>query len=178
MASNRGRASVDAFFASAPERLIKVLAGAGRAGGKVIADEAKSRVTSDAVREDIRTRVKTTEGLIVVTVDVKKGWGRSLGTWLEYGTDPHLISVDDRQSGGRTVRRINMLAKSEGSHSLVIGGKFVGATIMHPGARPAPFLRPALDIGGQEAIATAQAYLNARVGRAGVNTSGIEGDDA
>ena len=175
MATVRGRDSVSTFFVTAPEKLARVLRGAGRAGGNVIATEAKERTTSAEVREDIRVRTRTSDGRIVVRIDVKPGWGRSLGTWLEYGTSGHFIAVDDSQREGRTAGRINRLAKAG---TLVINGKPVGSTVWHPGSRPHPFLRPALDVKERDAIATAQTYINARVGPGGINTSGEEGEDA
>jgi hypothetical protein len=117
-----------------------------------------------------------------VTVTVKPGWGRSLGFWQEYGTDPHFISVDPAISGGRTAGRVNRLTKdgqTDVAATLVINGKPVGKTVHHPGAAAQPFLRPALDIKGRDAIATAQGYINARVTPAGiVGTAEPEGDDA
>jgi hypothetical protein len=175
MATTRGRASVDALFATAQEKLERVLRGAGRAGGKVIADEAKDRTTSEEVREDIRIRARASDGRIVVTIDVKPGWGRSVGTWLEYGTSGHYITVDDSQRQGMTASRINRVGKAG---TLVINGKPVGSTVWHPGARPHPFLRPALDVKERDAIAKAQSYINARVVRGGINAAGDEGDDA
>ena len=62
---------------------------------------------------------------------------------------------------------------------MIIGGKFVGETVWHPGAKPHPFLRPSLDIKGAEAIAAAQSYINAHVTPSGIVASAEpEGDDA
>lgn len=175
MASLRGRAEVSAFLASAPAKLTNVLRGAARAGATVIADEIKTTTPSDAVREAVRIRTKKGDGRIVVTIDVKPGWGRAVGTWLEYGTAPHFISVDDSQRNGMSVGRVN---KSHAAGSIVIGGQFVGATVFHPGARPHPTFRPALDLKEVEAIAAAQGYINSRVSRAGIMDadSGREGE--
>jgi hypothetical protein len=74
-----------------------------------------------------------------------------------------------------TANRINQLGRGG---TLVINGKPAGATVWHPGARPHPFLRPALDVKEREAIGAAQSYINARVGPGGINASGTEGDDA
>lgn len=179
MVVRRGRQSVGALFATAPAKLSRVLRGAGRAGGVVIADEAKGRSASDAVRTDVRVQTRAVDERVVTTIDVKPGWGRRVGTWLEYGTDPHFISVDDAVRGGRTVRRLNMLARDNGgNHSLVIGGRFVGATIFHPGARAEPWLRPALDHKEADALREAQRYIDARIDRRGIDDRGIEDDDA
>lgn len=178
MPTVRGRSEVKRFIAQLPgdiER--KLLRGAGRAAANVIADEARDRSISSEVSGAIKVKVSAAEGRVVAKVQVR-GKGAFIAPWLEYGTKPHLISVDDSQRGGKSVKRINDLAKATGSsHSLVIGGKFVGATVMHPGATPHPFLRPALDTKEVEAIAAAQDFIRSRVTRAGI-VGPDEGDDA
>lgn len=169
MPTVRGKADVDRFMAQIPVDMTKVLRGAGRAGAKVVSAEIKELTPSEEVRDNLRTRTKQYDGRIVVRIDVKPGWARSLGTWLEYGTSPHLISVDESQRQGMSIGRINRLANSpDSSHSLVIGGKFVGTTVFHPGAQPHPSFRPALDTKEAEAIAAAQRYVNSRVKRSGI----------
>jgi hypothetical protein len=165
MATVRGREEVSAYFAAAPAKLINVLRGAGRAGAAVISDEIKANTPSDAVRDGVRIRTKTSDGRVVVTIDVKPGWARAVGTWLEYGTAPHFISVDDSQRNGMSVGRVN---KSHKAGSIVIGGQFVGATVFHPGARAHPTFRPALDLRESDAVAAAQGYINSRISRAGI----------
>jgi hypothetical protein len=169
MPTVRGKAEVKRFMAETPAQLVKVLRGAGRAGAKVVSEEIKERTPSEDVRENLRTRTKQDDGRIVVKIDIKPGWARSLGTWLEYGTAPHLISVDESQRQGMSIGRINRLANSpDSSHSLVIGGKFVGTTVFHPGARPHPSFRPALDTKEAEAFAAAQSYINSHVKPSGI----------
>ena len=157
-----------------PGQLDKLLRGAGRAGGRVIADEAKDRSISHEVREAIEVRVKSGDGKIRVGIGIRDPWARSLGTWLEYGTEPHFISVDDSQREGRSIGRINRLGKAG---SLAINGEPIGTTVHHPGARAHPFLRVSLDTKEAEAIAAAQGYISARVKPSGIET-GAEGDDA
>ena len=174
----KGKAEVKRFIADTPAKLTNVLRGAGRAGAKVVSEEIKVRTTSEEVRDNLRTRTKQEDGRVVVRIDIKPGWARSLGTWLEYGTEPHLITVDESQRQGMSVGRINKLAKGPDSgHSLVIGGSFVGSTVFHPGARPHPAFRPALDVKEAEAIAAAQGYINSHVKPSGiVGSAAPEGD--
>ena len=172
-----GKSEVRSYMNALPGQITRMLQGAGRAGGRVIADEAKSRSASDDVAEAVIVKSRRDEGRIVVTVTVKPGYIWSRALWLEYGTDAHFISVDDSQREGRSVRRINAQTREAGGNaSLVIGGKFVGSTVWHPGARPHPFLRPALDVKEQDAIRAAQAYINARVSRRGITVTD-EGDE-
>lgn len=177
MPTVKGKSGVARFFEQLPGEIErKLLRGAGRAAANVIAAEAKGRSISSEVRGAIKVKVEAIERRIAAKIQVK-GRGAYLGPWLEYGTAPHLISVDASQSGGRSAARINRLAKDgEANHSLVIGGKFVGSTVLHPGARPYPFLRPALDVKAGEAIAAAQGYINSRVTRAGITGSADPGD--
>jgi len=178
MATSRGKSDVQRFMSGLPEQIAsKLLVGAGRAGGKVIADDAKDRSISQDVADNIVVRTKREDSRIVVRITVRKGFALSVGNWLEWGTAPHFISVDDSQRQGRSVARINELAKAPGSsHSLVINGKFVGDTVYHPGARPHPFLRPALDLKEGEAISMAQSYINARITPAGIVGAADQGD--
>ena len=176
MPTRTGKSEVAAYFRQVDKKLSGLLRGAGRAGGDVIAAEAKSRATSPEVADNIevRSEVKGQEVRVRITVKHVDGRGSpglaySKAVWLEYGTAPHFISVDDGQRGGLGIRKINAKFKeADNNASLVIGGKFVGTTVFHPGARPHPFLRPALDIKEREALEAAQRYINARVSRAGI----------
>ena len=138
-----------------------------------MANEAKSRSISSEVSAAIKVATSVADGHVKAKVQVK-GPGAYIAPWLEHGTDPHFISVDDSQREGMSVGRINKKVK-EGS--LVIGGQFVGATVHHPGAKPHPFLRPALDTKGDEAMNAAQSYIDARVSRTGISSaSEAQGD--
>jgi hypothetical protein len=179
MASMKGRSEVSSYMNSLPEKLVsRVLRGAGRAGAKVIADEVKERSVSTEVADAVIIRSRTADYRIVVRVTIKKGWAYSRALWLEYGTAPHFISVDDSQRGGRGIGRINRQVREAGGEgSLVINGQFVGKTVWHPGARPHPFLRVSLDIKEGEAIQAAQQYINARVTRSGITGQEVSDDE-
>jgi hypothetical protein len=176
MPTVRGKAETRRFIAGIPGEMKKVLRGAGRAGAKVIVEEAKERSISQHVDDAIVTKMSGDDDRIVVKITVKPGWARSVAIWLEYGTSPHFISVADSQRLGMSIGRVNETLNPE---SLMIGGKFVGETVFHPGARAHPFLRLALDTKEAEAIAAAQGYIKARVRRDGITvTADAEGDDA
>ena len=165
----RGRAETQRYLQQLPGQMTTVLRGAGRAGGRVIADEAKMRSRSDEVSDNVIVQTKVDDEQVRVTITIRAGWARSLATWLEYGTAAHFISVDDGQRGGKTVRRIN----DEGRPAtLLVNGKPVGATVYHPGAQAHPFLRPALDLKRIDAVAAAQDYIDARVGRPDASPDG------
>jgi hypothetical protein len=169
MPTVRGRAETRRYIEGLPAQIeAKLLRGAGRAGGKVLLDEMKRRSPADEITEALTLRTKSEPGRIVVKVSVKGQWPRSLATWAEYGTDPHFISVDDSQREGRTVRRIN----DTETGSLLIGGKFVGKTVWHKGAKANPFMRTSLDLSASASRAAMQSYISARV-----TPSGIIGGD-
>lgn len=177
MPTVRGKAGVQAYMAALPEKLKRVMRGAARAGGKVFEDYVSENTPSDAVRAALRTRTSVEGDKITVKTDLKPGWGRSVGNWLEYGTKGHFISVDDSQRGGKSIGRINkQVREADGDHSLVISGQFVGSTVWHPGANPHPVFRPAGDLKEGEALAAAQAYINTHVTRAGI-IGAEEGDE-
>lgn len=168
-----GQADVQRLFASIPTNAAAILRGAARAAANVVADEARLRSISPDVTGAIKVRANTKGDGAVGKVQVR-GPGAYIAPWLEYGTAPHYISVNDAERGGKSIGRINRLGK-EGS--LVIGGAFVGASVFHKGARAHPFLRPALDAKAAEAIAAAQTYINSRVTPAGFATGDAGGDD-
>ncbi|MEG8040498.1 HK97 gp10 family phage protein [Sphingomonas sp. LR60] len=154
----KGLDQVQRYIRNAPTRITRVLQGAGRISGKVVGQEAQENAPSDEV--EVTVAAKALDGRIKVRIDVAKGWGRSLAIWAEYGTAGHYISVDARQSGGRTARRTNKL---ERDGVLVINGQPVGKTVWHPGAKQEAFMRPALDKKRAEAIRAGQAFINEQV---------------
>jgi HK97 gp10 family phage protein len=171
MPTVKGREEVRAYIRQIPVALeAKVLRGAARAGARVIADEAKSRSISSEVAGAVKISTRQdVPGRVVAKVQVK-GPNAYLAPWLEYGTDPHFITVDASQRQGIGTRRLNQAVReAEGDGSMVIGGKFVGDTVFHPGARPYPFLRPALDAKQAEAIAAAQAHIDGALAANGLN---------
>lgn len=177
MATATGRSDVSAYFANIEKDLPRLMAGAGRAAGKVVAKEARNRSASDEVAKAVIVRTRTKAQETVVTITVKNGFTFARALWLEYGTSPHFITVRDADRAGRGIGRINDQVREQGGNgSLVIGGNFVGETVFHPGARPYPFLRPSFDVKQREALETAQAYINKRVSRRGI-AAGPEGDD-
>jgi HK97 gp10 family phage protein len=164
MTAVKGLGDVNSFLSTLPAKLeSNILRGALKAGADVFAAEARDTVRSHEVRDAISTSSRAEKGLVSAKVQVK-GKGAYLAPWLEHGTDPHFISVDDSVSEGKTVRRINTEVKH---HSLEIGGHFVGTTVHHPGAQPYPFMRPAVDNKSGAAIAAIGDYIAARCTKAG-----------
>ncbi len=153
-----------------PRQIAKVLEGAARAGGKVIADEARQRCINDTVRGTIKVKVVASADSPKVAAKIHTaGPGAYLAPWVEYGTKPHIIAVrDDSDRNGLSVNAINRGVKQG---TLVIGGEAVGPIVHHPGVAPHPFLRPAVDTAEGEAMAAAQRYITRKLsgGRQGPN---------
>ncbi len=166
-ATMKGGVDLSAFLATFPSNLERnVLRGALKAGVDEIAEGAREKCRSAEVRATIGTTSRSEPGVVTAKVQTK-GDGAFKAPWLENGTDPHLISVDEEQSGGKTVRRIN---KETNRGSLVIGGAFVGKTVHHPGAKPYPFMRPALDEREAAAIAAIGKHIAGKMTKAGIET--------
>ena len=155
-----GKADFDHLIEATKAQIDKIARGAARAGANVIAAEAARLCHDPEVAKSIGVGTRVEPGIATATVRTR-GRGAYRAPWAEHGTDPHFISVDDSQSDGRTVRRINRLG-------LVINGKFVGKTVHHPGARPFPFLRPAFDTQSSAAFAAAGAYIQRRLTKEGL----------
>lgn len=119
-----------------------IMRAALRAGASVIAAEARRNVPVDSneLKSTIRTSSNSKRGTVEANAVVgnrrtKKGW---YATFVEFGTAPHIIkagknkqrlSFRDRNGVWRTVLEVN-----------------------HTGATAKPFMRPAFDSKGEEAV--------------------------
>ena len=185
----KGLAELQKFLETLPVKLEQnIMRGALRAGAKVILQTAKQNIhnVSGELAASLRVTTRVRRGRVVASV-VAGGKKAKIGNrpiWVEYGTRAHLISVQEeekpinfRQSlrRGRIVRAsmttINRLV-------LKIGKRFVGPTVSHPGARPRPFMRPALDAQAGAATVAVGEYIKKRLTKEGLNVSGVrvEGD--
>lgn len=196
----KGLSELQAFLDALPAKMEQnVMRGAMRAGAMPIRDEARRTAPIaapstrnrkeynaylGALRDSIRVSVKARGGR--VTASVKAG-GKAKGGvvvywagWAEYGTRPHFISVRDEAKPGRKTRNgwrglsIRTLNRMAARGSLRIGQNFVGASVTHPGARPRPYMRPALDRQATNAVLRAGEYIKSRLStKHGLDTSEI-----
>jgi HK97 gp10 family phage protein len=131
---------IDDMLNSLPEKVSKRILGRGmRAGGKVFADLARSRVRirSGALSKSIRVRLSRRGGITTVLVRAggKGKWGDAYYShFVEFGTKRHII----KPKGAKALRFANTLRKE----------------IDHPGIDPnqTSFMRPAYDTGADAAI--------------------------
>lgn len=154
-----GLAELEQFLDKLPKNIIeKVMRGGLRAGQVVILRDAKDRCPVEepsdyarkwgaypgALRDSLRvgTPRVTADGNVVsrLTAGNKKAF---YARWVEFGTKPHMIRA---RNGG----------------ALAIGG---GAykSVQHPGARPYPFFRTAVDLQSHAATQRVAEYLAGRV---------------
>ena len=132
-----------------PEKLARnVLRGAFRAGAKVMAEDAQAAVPvrSGLLRDSIRVTTRVKGGRVSGTVRAgsKGGKARKIARHahlVEFGTKAHTIRA------------------KPGHHALAIGV----SKVEHPGARPKPFMRPALDNKGFAAAKAAADYTRERL---------------
>jgi HK97 gp10 family phage protein len=128
-----------------------IMRAALRAGAKVIADEAKQQVSvvSGELKRSIRTSSNSKKGVVEANAVVgrkKQGW---YATFVEFGTAAHPITA------GKNAKRLRF--------RLADGKWFTGVSVNHTGARAKPFMRPAFDIKGQEAVQTVTNRIRERL---------------
>lgn len=147
-----------------------IMRGALRAGAKPIRAAAINNINSKsgelAAGIKVSTRIKG--GVVSATIAARGDSGYK-ANFVEYGTRAHLISVQDnekhinyRLSRKRGVTVLESM-RTINRRVLQIGRNFVGPTVDHPGAKPHPFMRPALDSEGQNAAIAVAAYIKRRL---------------
>lgn len=152
----KGFPELEKALSEFPNKLLKnAMRRALYAGVKVIATEAKlqcpvgppSQVAAvkygakeGELKRSIKIGTNTIKGKPVVYGYVRAGSFKAYyAHWVEFGTAAHRISA---KNGG----------------ALSFGGGFVHS-VAHPGARPRPFMRPALDAKWMEALEAMRASL-------------------
>lgn len=170
----KGLDELQALLNTLPEKLQdNVMRGALRSGANVIKNRAKQNIhsKSGALAKAMRvtTKIDRQSSTVRSKITFKGSFFKSLATWLEYGTRPHLIGVDESERNTYTTRR----------RVMKIGGRFV-SRVKHPGSRAFPFMRPAADGELTNAVVAIGEYIQKRLNdKHGLDTSHItvEGDE-
>ena len=153
----KGLADLNKFLQQLPAKVEQsVLRGALRAGANVVMAEAKANVPVDSgqLRDGLKVSTSSRRGRVTAKVKAT-GKHAFIAPWLEYGTAAHKITAK----------------KGKG---LFFGGLFVKG-VQHPGSRPKPFMRPALDGRAQDAVVAAAQYMKRRLAtKNGMDTSSVE----
>lgn len=145
----KGQSELERFFDEAPGKIQRnILRGAARAGAQELREAAQDNLRRNG-------SVKTGKLLMGLEVgsradgDVVTGYVRTtgehafVGPILEYGAKPHVITP---KNGGL----------------LFFSGVFA-KSVRHPGVRPIPFMRPALDTSGSVVLSSVGTYVEARM---------------
>lgn len=152
----KGLKELDKFLQQLPAKVEKnILRSALRAGANVVKEEAKARVPVDSglLRDGLKVSTRSRRGKVTATVKTTGKHGFIAG-WLEFGTAAHKI-----------------VGKAGGMLSFL--GKFAKG-VEHPGTRPRPFMRPALDAAAQKAVIAAGEQIRRRLTKQGINAAGVE----
>lgn len=156
-----GLRELQAFLDELPSNVEKkILRGALRAGMKTVQPVANANVhsVSGLLAAGLKIGTRARGGRVTASLKATGVHGY-LARWVEFGTKAH-----------------NIAAKQNGW--LSFGGIFA-KSVAHPGAKPHPFMRPALDSQAQNAVVAAAEYMKTRLTKQGLDTSAvlIEGDE-
>lgn len=174
----KGGAELAKFLDQLPRDLQqKVMRRAILRAANVIRDEARVRAPKKTGRlaKSIKTTTRS-RGTEVRGIVRLRGKNSYLGLWMEYGTAPHYIG----KAGGLSGRLLTKKANREGTlgqKKLQINGQFV-SVVFHPGVRPRPFMRPALQAKSKEAIQAFGDYIKNYLQVGQLQAPGIEVDEA
>lgn len=178
-----GLKELDRYLSALPKNLQN---GAYRAGltaaAAVIRDEARilAPKRTGKMAKSIRSGSprRNEDDTFSISVSLK-GEHAFLGFFHEYGVRPHWITASDealaevrgrRKGGDKISKKTSMrhLNNMERDGSLVINGKFVGPAVYHPGHAARPFMLPALDVKGDDAVkafaSRIRSYLEGKTG--------------
>jgi HK97 gp10 family phage protein len=139
----------------APKVERNVLRGSLRAGMKVVLPVAQQMAhkVSGQMADGLKLSTNARGGVVTASIKAKGPHGY-LARWVEYGTAAHNIAA--KQHGWLSF--MNIFVKE----------------VAHPGARPFPFMRPALDAQAQPAVIAAAEYMKNRLAtKEGLDTADI-----
>ena len=155
-----GLAELNTLLEQFPDQIQrKVMRGALRAGQKVVMEAARSYAPSarpgtdaeaqwgayaGALRDSLKIGTRLRNGKVIATL-VAGNKTAFYARWVEFGTKPHTITPQH----GRYI---------------TLGGKAY-TSLPHPGAKPNPFMRRAIDLKVGEATQAVAEYLRVRIVR-------------
>lgn len=169
----KGVRELDRYLSALPKNMqTGAYRAALTAAARPIRDEARLRAPrkTGVMARGIRTGSarRNADGTFSISISVTGPHGY-LGLFHEYGTSPHYIIAG---GAGMSARMLTRAARNGGTTGLdevlVINGRYVTGEVLHPGNRPQPFMRPALDIRAQEAVnafaGRIRAYIEGKTG--------------
>lgn len=180
----KGLSELQRFLDQLPVKLERnIMRGALRAGAKPILLDAKGRIHSVSGELAASLRISTrARGRTVTARIISSGTPTQPNKpiWVEYGTRPHLIGVDkserpmiNSQPWTKAGKFVRASMTTVNRMVMKIGARFVSG-VRHPGARPKPFMRPAMDTQSGASVVAAGVYIRSRLTKEGLNASRIE----
>lgn len=156
----QGLSDIHKYLQEFPVKLEKsIIRGGLRAGAKVIADKAKQLVPtqSGALKESIKVGTRSKRGKVsaILSAGSEKAWYSHI---IEFGSGSFYAGKGKKSK--RKAYKIN----ARRQRSLSLNGQMV-ESVMHPGVKPTPFLRPALDASQADAIKAAADYMRKRINK-------------
>lgn len=151
------------FLQQLPLKIEKnIMRAALRAGARVIADEAKQNVPVQYgdLKKSIRTGSNAKKGRVEAYAKAgdKKAW---YYRFVEFGTAAHIIK-------GKSGNNLKFTTKD---------GKLIQIPqVNHPGAKAKPYMRPALDSKGDDAVLAVTNKIRERLTKEGINAPAPEGN--
>lgn len=143
-----------------PVRLEKNFLRAGlRAGATIVRDAARENINDDTGALSKSVRISTRSKAGQVSASVRAGSKEAYyAHMVEYGTSPHILNK----------------GASRRSKVLSIAGNLVSGKVEHPGAKPAPFLRPAIDQNQAAVIEAVGSRIRDRLKKEGLAGPSVE----
>lgn len=161
MANNikiQGLAELNKMLQLLPSNVEKnILRGGLRAGAAVFRDKTRENIPAQmlALKRSIRITTNSRSGRITATV-VAGNRDAYYAHWIEYGTASYYTGK------GKTVGRPYAIRPRGGIAALKFNNIYMGSVI-HPGVKPRPYMRPAVDAGTQEALRAMVDYMKSRI---------------
>lgn len=140
----KGVPELKTFMANFPERMADITRGGLEAGMNVVKPVAQSNIhsVSGALANGLKVGTRQTGNTVIAYLRAT-GPEAFKAKFVEFGTNAHKIA-------------------SKVAAALSFNGRFV-KSVAHPGAKPHPFLRPALDSQAGPAVAAAAEYMKKRL---------------
>ena len=139
----------------APKLQANIMRAALRAGANVVRDAARAAVPvkSGLLRKGLTVSTRSKGGKVTASLKAK-GKHAYIAHILEFGAAAHRIKP---KNGG----------------ALRVNGRLVEG-VNHPGIRPKPFMRPALDAKAQAATLAVAEAIKSKLTAQGINTADVE----
>jgi HK97 gp10 family phage protein len=157
----KGLAELQKFLDELPAKIERnIMRGALRAGANVIKEEAKQQLASNGsvktgeLQRGLKVSTRAKAGTVTASVKAK-GKHQYIAHMIEFtGAAPHVINPKKGKAvtfGGRMFKAIN-----------------------HPGFKPRPFMRPALDGKAGAALVAVGEAIKKRLTKEGIDATDIE----